>query len=190
MSAEKPEPPDTSARPSPAVKRVFLDTEFTQFRDGKLLSMGLVSDCEQECYVELNAPARHQRASDFCKNVVLPQFGLVPGSAVRSDAEAGERVACWLLAFGQPVQVCFDYKLDWHFFEVVMREAGRWVELSRLLKAVDIAGVAAEGSAGEAAQDAVFQRHSKPGRHHALVDARALRAAFIAHDAALLPRSA
>ena len=40
------------------------------------------------------------------------------------------------------------------------------------------------GLAAEAAQDDVFDAAAVPSRHHALVDARALRAAWLAHTAA------
>jgi hypothetical protein len=160
--------------------RVFLDAEFTQFRDGQLLALGLVCEDGRECYVEIADAARHERASDFCQEIVIPQFGLVPGSAMPDDAAAGTRVADWLASFATPLLVCHDYKLDWRHLEAALRAAGRWDELGNALRAEDIAGVAAPGSAGEAAQDAVFAASRWPTRHHALVDARALRAAWMA----------
>ena len=164
--------------------RVFLDSEFTQFRDGQLLSLGLVSEDGRECYVEVVDPARHARASDFCKDAVIPQFGLVTGAAVRDDAQAGARVADWLASFGEPLVVSYDYKLDWRLFEDALKASGRWAGLAARLRADDVAGVAAPGSRGEAAQDAVFETSVSPGRHHALVDARALRAAWLAQSTA------
>jgi len=160
--------------------RVFLDAEFTQFRDGRLLALGLVSEDGRECYVEIDDAARHARASDFCKDTVIPQFGLVPGAGMPDDATAGGPVADWLVSLAAPLAVCHDYKLDWHFLQVALRAAGRWDGLAETLHAQDIAGVAQPGSAGEAAQDAVFEASRWPTRHHALVDARALRAAWLA----------
>ena|GEM_PF-5026301 len=53
------------------MRSVFLDTEFTQFRAGRMLSLGLVADDGAECYVEIADPARHARASDFCRHRAL-----------------------------------------------------------------------------------------------------------------------
>lgn len=78
------------------MRRIFLDTEFTQFRDGQLLSIALVTDEGHEFYVEVADLTRHAQASDFFKDVVIPQFGLVPGAAVRDDTAVGARVANWL----------------------------------------------------------------------------------------------
>ena len=165
------------------MRRVFVDAEFTQFRDGQLLSLGLVCDDGGECYVEIDDPIRHARASDFCQDVVIPQFGLVPGAAVKDDAQAGAQLAQWLDTLAGPIAVCHDYKLDWRFLESALRAAGHWDRLGPRLHADDIACVAAPGSPGESAQDAVFESSQWPRRHHALVDARALRAAWRAHAA-------
>ena len=162
------------------MRRIFLDTEFTQFRDGQLLSIGLVTDEGHEFYVEVADPTRHAQASDFCKDVVIPQFGLVPSAAVRDDAAVGARVANWLRSFEHPVVISYDYKLDWRFFESALSAAGQWHALASTIRAEDVAGVAAPGTPGEAAQNAVFETSKSPGRHHALVDARALRAAWLA----------
>lgn len=160
--------------------RIFLDTEFTQFRDGQLLSLGLVTEDGHELYVEVADLTRQAQASDFCKDVVITQFGLVPGAAVRDDAAVGARVATWLGSVGHPVTISYDYKLDWRFFEGALRAAGQWQALASNLRAEDVAGVAAPGTPGEAVQNAVFDISSSPSRHHALVDARALRAAWLA----------
>ena len=160
--------------------RIFLDTEFTQFRDGQLLSLGLVTDDGRELYVEISDPVRHARASNFCKGEVISQFGLVPGSAVRDDAAVGVRVAKWLDSLESPLAIAYDYKLDWRFFEGALRAAEQWHALAPKLRAEDVAGVAAPGTPGEAAQNAVFDGGNLPGRHHALIDARALRAAWLA----------
>jgi hypothetical protein len=160
------------------MQRIFLDTEFTQFRDGQLLSLGLVTDDGDELYVEVEDLTRQAQASDFCKEVVIAQFGLVPGAAVCDDAAVGARVANWLGSFEPPIAICYDYKLDWRFFESALRAAGHWQTLASKLRAEDVAGVAAPGTIGEAAQNAVFDGSIAPTRHHALVDARALRAAW------------
>lgn len=163
--------------------RVFLDAEFTQFRDGELLALGLVAEDGRECYVEIADPARHARASGFCRDTVIPQFGLVDGAAMRDDAAAGVRVADWLDTLSGALKISYDYKLDWRFLESTLRAAARWDALAPRLQADDIAGIAAPGTPGAAAMIAVFDAAKWPARHHALVDARALRAAWLATPA-------
>ena len=43
--------PDTGATPSPEQRNVFIDCEFTDLADPKLLSIGLVADDGRELYV-------------------------------------------------------------------------------------------------------------------------------------------
>jgi hypothetical protein len=78
--------------------RIFFDTEFTQFRDGELLSLGFVSDDDRQLIVEVHDSARHRRASEFCQAVVIPQFGTLKAHVVNSDAEAGAVIADWLVS--------------------------------------------------------------------------------------------
>jgi hypothetical protein len=159
---------------SPAL-HIFFDTEFTQFRDGRLLSIGLVADDDRQHYVEILDPVRHAAASDFCKTDVLNQFGLYPGCGVATDAEAGARIAAWLASFDAPLVLCYDYKLDWRFLEASLCAAGAWPSIGPRLTALNVADVAHDPSC-LAARDAYFNTHTQPGRHHALLDALALRA--------------
>ena len=154
--------------------RIFFDTEFTQFRDGQMLSAGFVSEDDRTFYVEIDEPARRRSASDFCQEHVISQFGLVPAAAVRSDAEAGKRIAEWILSFDSTVMLCYDYKLDWRFFETSVRAAGLWRQLAPLVQDCNIASDCNQDSA-LAAQESYLAQGRRPGRHHALTDAYALR---------------
>ena len=154
--------------------RIYFDTEFTKFRGGQLLSAGFVADDDRWLYVEFDEPARSREAGEFCQREVLSQFGLYPHCRVRTDDEAGRRIAQWLLRFEQRLTLSYDYKLDWYHLETVVRAAGQWDSVRPLIEAQNIAGVAAQESA-VAAQESYFQGCSWPGRHHALIDAYALR---------------
>lgn len=160
--------------------RIYFDTEFTQFRDGLLLSAGFVSDSDAVHYVEIDTPERRSAASDFCRQHVISQFGCIPRAAVASDAEAGERIAAWILSFQAPVILSFDYQLDWYFVEQALRSAHRWKQLSRIVTRHNVANEANQESA-IAAQEAYFKQPCVPGRHHALTDAYALRARWREH---------
>jgi CheY-like chemotaxis protein len=162
--------------------RIFFDTEFSRFREGRLLSIGLVDAGDRALYLEVHEAARHADASDFCRSTVLPQFGLLPNARVTSDAQAGERLAGWLTGFGAPLLLCHDYKLDWHFLETALRAAGAWDGLEGRLTAFDVADVANDARC-LAAQESFFLGRTMPGRHHALIDAQALRERWRAHEA-------
>ena len=154
--------------------RIFFDTEFTQFRDGELLSIGFVSEADHELVVEIHDEQRHARASEFCKTTVIPQFGLVRAHKVGSDAKAGAVIADWLLGFDSPLVLCYDYKLDWRFFEEAIRAAGEWALVSERITPLNVADFAKYDSCLQV-QDQNFLGESHPGRHHPLVDARAMR---------------
>lgn len=159
---------------------VFFDTEFTQFRDGELLSVGLVTDGDQELVVEVHDAARFARATDFCRDVVIPQFGSAAAHRVRTDAELGAVVASWFMRFEGPLTLCYDYKLDWRFLEAALVTSAAWAELAPRIRAVNVSHVANSVEC-LAAQDRYFDNQSGPGRHHALVDAKALRERWRAH---------
>jgi hypothetical protein len=160
--------------------RIFFDTEFTQFRDGELLSVGLVSDADDELIVEIHDAARLARANDFCRDVVIPQFGSTAAHRVRSDAELGSEAASWLMRLEGPLTLLYDYTLDWRFLEAPLASGALWPELAHQVSVFNVADVASS-EACLAAQDAYFASQSWPGRHHALVDAKALRERWRAH---------
>jgi hypothetical protein len=105
---------------------------------------------------------------------VLTQFGLVPGSAVDSDAEAGRRIADWLLAFDGSLDLCHDFKLDWPHVQQAVTAAERWPAIAPWVRACNVAAEVDQPAALDA-QESYFASRSRPGRHHALVDAHALR---------------
>lgn len=153
---------------------IFFDTEFTQFRDGQLLSVGLVSDADDELVVEIHDPFRHAMASKFCQDVVIPQFGTVPARRVQTDVELGRVVAAWLGQFELPLTLYYDYKLDRHFLLEALRGAEDWPVLEPEVSWINVADVARSAEC-LAAQDRYFEGKGFPGRHHPLVDAKAMR---------------
>jgi hypothetical protein len=162
--------------------RVFFDTEFSRFRDGRLLSVGLVADDDRECYVELPGDGVHRDVSDFVRAHVLPQFGLVPDSEAGTLAGLGERVMRFLQALRQPLQLCFDYKLDRRFLEEALHFTRGWRALQASAPFVDVAGEA-NGEGSRLAMAASYVCSTPLKEHHALADARALRAGWLAQSA-------
>ena len=63
---------------------IFIDTEFTDFADTELISIGLITDSgEHEFYAEL--PVNRRKCSDFVIETVLPQLGNAPGAQRSSE---------------------------------------------------------------------------------------------------------
>mgnify|MGYP003705540817 CR=1 FL=1 len=53
---------------------IFLDTEFTDFIDTELISIGLVDENGREFYAE-STQYRQEACSDFVRQVVVPLLG-------------------------------------------------------------------------------------------------------------------
>lgn len=144
---------------------VFLDTEFASFEDPRLISVGLISQTGEECYVEL-APSvdgwEPQRTSAFVRQVVLPLLdgAPLPRAAARTAVIDFLRL---LTCSGTRPTVITDF-------------TGDWVLLKELIDPLpeDLAGLEAKLYASPTVEHYPFGTQ----RHHALVDARALRWAF------------
>lgn len=137
---------------------IFFDTEFTQFRNGQLLSVGLVSDADDELVVEIHDPVRHAMASKFCQGFIIPQFGAVPARQVWTDLDLGRVVAAWLGQFELPLTLCYDNELDRHFLLEALRGTEAWPFLEPHVRWVN-----------------VFEGEGFPGCRHPLVAAKAMR---------------
>jgi hypothetical protein len=161
--------------------QVFLDTEFTNLETPSLLSLALVADDGREHYVELdmneraNAGQAMEQASDFVRSTVLPMWSRVPCAAA-TYAEMARRTSAWLAALG-PVEVLYDYSVDFELLERLLsvEEPGARprlepVHVGYLLDDAD-GKLAAARSLGLSTSQGL-------GEHHALADARALRARF------------
>lgn len=173
---------------------IFLDTEFTSLKflesakPGALpdvLSVGMVSDDGLEFYGELLTSASLRAScSDFVRDVVLPQFGRA-GAAYLTKFELACRAADFLTTVPGLIEVVYDHVVDFDLLLSLLDEAdpdarGRissgvlWVPPS------DRVTLACPN------RDASFARSATDGllAHHALADARALRAEVLSGDAA------
>lgn len=169
---------------------VFLDTEFTDFLHPELLSLGLVTFDGHEHYVELDLHSdvgrqRLQASSDFVRfGGVIDLWGLVP-SAASTPSEMGRRTGEWLLNLAAQsasrVQIAFDYATDYELMENALRDCGFWDRVREVVTPIDI-GPLTGSPGGEVAAEECFRELRTRGlaRHHALADAHALRAAYVA----------
>jgi hypothetical protein len=171
---------------------VFLDTEFTDLLQPELLSLGLVTldplGNPRELYVEHDLTtdigrARRRASSDFVTYGVLDLWGLVPGAAC-TEWEMGRRAGEWLLQLsaevGARVEIAYDYSIDYELLECVIRECRIWDQVRDVVVPVNVDKLTGT-IAGELAAEECFRDLSKRGlgRHHALADAMALRAAYV-----------
>jgi len=160
-------PPPQPLAPGPG-GRVWLDTEFTRLVQPQLLSLGAVADDGAEFYAEIADPpeapageALPARCSAFVREVVLP---LLRGPA-RPRAQVALEFGRWLGQRTAPVTIVTDSGFD------------RWA-LADLLQGEDLPAHVhwhRVPITSEALDEAAAQLGLR--RHHALDDARALRAA-------------
>ena len=155
---------------------IFVDTEFTDFVQLDLISIGLVAEDGREFYAE-RTDYRREDCSDFVRSVVLPLLGRVAGAAC-SRTELTSRLRAWFEALPERATLVFDYFSDWELlsdaflgddFDAPPSNVG-----DKLLLVEEIAG------------DPVYQRALNQNftrdfpRHHALADARAMMAGHCA----------
>ena len=170
-----------------AMHRVYLDTEFSDLDEPNLLSIGMMSEDGSEFYGELeldtdDARDRMRVTSDFVQEVVLPQWGRIPGAAC-SHQEMGRRAGAWLLELASRhgcIEVLSDCRLDFELLEGALRHAGLHPLMGHIIKSEVIANVV-DSPRGQHALAVSFERiKSSRGllRHHALADAESL---FLAH---------
>jgi hypothetical protein len=146
---------------------IFLDTEFTDFLDIDLISIGLASEDQREFYAERSDFDR-ATCNHFVHAAVLPILGQDP-RAVLTRGQLKEKLLEWLDSFQdhEHVQIGYDYSTDWELFcDALDYEIPR--KLSPLL------------IANHLDQERLQSYFRRPGvkRHHALHDAMANRFAF------------
>ncbi|WP_341677251.1 hypothetical protein [Niveibacterium sp. SC-1] len=153
---------------------IFLDTEFTDFIDCDLISIGMVSeDSKYEFYAERN-DFRQDWENPFVKDAVVPLLGEFP-SAACSRSELTQRLSAWFAGLPRHVQLACDSVQDrdllWDAFEDGLPKNldTRIFDLRPLIDTTLY-------------HQAVCRHHERPGCpwHHALHDARAHRAGWMA----------
>jgi len=164
------------------VRHVFLDTEFTELlprdrSDSKLISVGLVDETGQGTfYAELSDTWRVEDCSDFVRGAVLPQ--LRGGDARMTSSEVSRSLAQWVADLENAVQVVASSQYDIDWLWELLREAQPPANLAgaRVVNLENFPGTARIEAM--AAEERHFEVHGR--RHHALEDALALRAGWLA----------
>jgi hypothetical protein len=101
--------------------RLFLDTEFTDFTDPQLISIGIVDEQDREFYAE-STEFRRELCSQFVVETVIPLLGQSSG-IVGTQQHIALQLAGWLEQYrdGGAI-ICVDYHTDWHLFQGLLSE--------------------------------------------------------------------
>ena len=103
--------------------KLFLDTEFTDFVDSELISIGIVDENGREFYAELT-DFRREACSGFVVDTVLPLLGQYSASLVGTKHYVSHRLAEWLAEYRETgATVCVDYQTDWDLFVKLLQQA-------------------------------------------------------------------
>lgn len=146
---------------------IFLDTEFTDFTDPALISLGMVTESEEEFYVEVPFPAH--ACSDFVRGTVVPLLNQYP-HAFCPIPDLRVRLLNWLEIVRRPgegVEICIDFETDWELFvRALDQRVPTWSTPRHVGRNIN--------------ELLLYSYHKQTGlpEHHALYDARASRYAF------------
>lgn len=180
--ARQREPDDFPAHPRAAQQRrssgvnVFLDTEFTDFRDCELISIGLVSeDGAYQFYAE-RSDFLLARCSDWTLQNVLPMLASTPVSRINRN-ELNQALLAWFASLPEPAVILHDHGTDWCLLAEALLNYGERCMPPQLASTQNIAALKKD-----AAFASTMQRYFDGGRprHHALTEAQALRAGWLA----------
>jgi len=146
--------------------KIFIDTEFTDFIDCHLISLGMAAESGDDFYAEVPYP--DEACSEFVREAVVPLLGKIPhAECAFNDLRA--KILHWLdlVRKDGDVEICFDYQTDWDLFiDALDYQVPQWCG-SRLV-------------ARNINELFLYAFHKKYGlpEHHALYDAQANRYAF------------
>jgi hypothetical protein len=177
------------------LRRVFLDTEFTDFIQCDLISIGLKAETGEEFYGE-NLDFNKKLSSDFVHQAVYPF--LTPNTHGMKELELSARLWQWFDDLDcEQVEIYMDYPSDWELMCELLR--GRhpkfihpvniFVKLSALCLTQSVLsspdGFAKANERLRKIFYTEFMNHfyeTKEPQHHALSDARANHRGYLAAE--------
>jgi hypothetical protein len=104
---------------------LFLDTEFTDFVNPELISIGIVDENGREFYAE-STSFRREACSEFVKETVIPLLGQYPSGIVGTKQHIAYRLSHWLEEYREwedGVIICVDYQTDWDLLVDLLAES-------------------------------------------------------------------
>lgn len=146
---------------------VFLDTEFTDFHDPQLISLGMASEYGEDFYAEV--PYSDHVCSPFVREAVLPLLRKMPNSYF-TIGNLHLEIIKWLEIVRrdkEQVFICVDCRTDWDLFCFALdNRVPIWCHLKLV-----------EDEIIELMLYDFFKNSGLP-EHHALYDAQANRHAY------------
>lgn len=152
--------------------KLFLDTEFTDFMDPELISIGIVDENGREFYAERNDFPREE-CSAFVNEIVLPLLGQHPDGFVLNRYQIAHALLGWLEPYREGgAVVCVDYATDWHLFLDLMAGTSAMEFINGMMIWTELD------------QQRIGEWWEATGlpQHHALYDARANRHGYDAQN--------
>ena len=147
---------------------LFIDTEFTDFLNMEMISIGLVSLCGQHTFYREINDFNPKRCSRFVRETVLPLLGKEP-QAIQPRWKVRAELAAWLVEFEQErILIAFDYEADWLLFQDLLKDVPLRIQAIDIAPMMDVEILSA-----------TFEVHQWTP-HHALTDAQANRIAYMA----------
>lgn len=143
---------------------IFIDTEFTDFYDPHMISLGMASECGENFYAEIAYP--DHACSPFVIEVVVPLLRRIPNSYYTIDNLRLE-IINWLEIVRRDkkdVFICVDYQTDWDLFcEALDYRVPPWCHYKLVNTEID--------------EQMIYDFFKQSGlpEHHALYDAQANR---------------
>ncbi|WP_444633477.1 hypothetical protein [Cupriavidus oxalaticus] len=155
--------------------KLYVDCEFTDFVCCELISIALVSETGDEFYGECS-DFDVSVCSLFVREAVLPQLGQ-SNTRRHSACDLRDALLHWWRELSSEVSeclVCVDNVIDWDLLIELLGEVpSGW------------RGILVGHLTDPARKEAYFSAHG--GRHHALHDARALRASLVGELSNVIP---
>ena len=176
------------------MKLIFIDTEFSDFINTDLISIGAVTeDGSKEFYCELT-DFNKKVCSEFVREAVLPQLDFDKFGMCRHVASA--KFYQWLEELGDEYALCPDYSADWECALDLLEDLPSNISKSPIMYFTQLNTLILE-KADEMSHHSVewvlkaknvrtkafldyFEKNPFPKQHHALADAKANRESFIA----------
>ena len=144
---------------------IFVDTEFTDFKDPKLISIGIAAQTGEEFYAEVECSIAD--CSDFVRATVLP---LLNRNKAWPLQELKDALSAWIDTVRQegPIVICYDSEYDREIlYQIFAGDTPTGIVFRNL-------------GSSYVNKLKIYEWHIKTRQaaHHALHDARALKYAF------------
>ncbi len=164
------------------VTRLFFDCEFTDLTDSAtLISAGFITQLGDPFYVELSDYAE-EACNDFVKATVLPLLSLPPVSTADFLASLTD----WLHRQDEELLFIADSEWDQKMLAKTFASHGQFLPSNwHFQKTPDNFSDGVQRCLFNDEMAAYFLRHPDKKKHHALTDARAIRAAYLRAESGL-----